>query len=448
MILVSANIATLVPKAERAAARAGLRQGQRTEELERMFDDAGADVIALQEHRLQTTGQRCGGLFSSATPQGTFDVAIWFRRSRFKQFEVTANAVSSRILSVCMTSTTQCFRFVVAHSPHSGQAADQVAMDSFCTELLSVTSPQTPDERVLLMRDFNAMVGSVRSEAIGGVGAETESKNGSRFRIFLDGTSMCAINTFAGDGSNTWYGKGTVKAVRNCFICCHKSLFPSVVSCRVIEEVELSENTRVDDRALAVSFHSSTFQFQTSKRTRILTRAPPKASRVLCGDSWRQKAFQQCLPCSIPKHIQIDEAYAEMVATQRETFRAPLCRPSKWWIGAHNSHHVNFVPRVAVAAFVMFRSVTYQVWWILQTYMKPQIFSSCVKVSPSGFVRVVRATPWLLWTKRHTSAPSLSRRKQRNTMETSKFSTSLQESLQDNLASNQYPASLWRTTPR
>ena len=188
MTVVSANMATLVPKAERAAARAGLRQGQRAEELERMFDDAGAHVIALQKHRLQTTGQSCGGLFqqvySSATP---------LRRSRFKQFETTANAVSSRILSVCMTSTTQCFRFVVAHSPHSGQAADRVAMDSFYTELLSVTSPHTPDECVLPMGDFNAVVGSVRSEAIGGVGAETESKNGSRFHNFF-GRDQCVRN--------------------------------------------------------------------------------------------------------------------------------------------------------------------------------------------------------------------------------------------------------------
>ena len=33
-----------------------------------MFDDVGADVIALQEHGLQTTGQRCGGLFQQAVP--------------------------------------------------------------------------------------------------------------------------------------------------------------------------------------------------------------------------------------------------------------------------------------------------------------------------------------------------------------------------------------------
>ena len=63
MTVASANIATLDSKAERAAARAGLRQEQRAEELERMFNDANANVIAPQEHRLQTTGQRCGGLF-------------------------------------------------------------------------------------------------------------------------------------------------------------------------------------------------------------------------------------------------------------------------------------------------------------------------------------------------------------------------------------------------
>ena len=39
--------------------------------------------------------------------------------------------------------------------------------------------------------------------------------------------------------------------------------------------------------------------------------------------------------------IQSDEAFAEIVtkiteaATQRETFRAPTCRPSKWSVGAH-----------------------------------------------------------------------------------------------------------------
>ena len=157
-----------------------------------------------------------------------------------------------------------------------------------------------------------------------------------------------------GDGSKTWYENGTVKADRNDFICCHKSLLPSVVSCRFLDGVELSVSTRVDHRALAVSFHGSDFNFQNSKKTRVHTRAPPNVSRVLSGDAWRQKALQQCLPCSIRKHIQIDEAYAEMVAkiteaaTQRETFRASICRPSKWKIGAHAwsalPHNVNFVP--------------------------------------------------------------------------------------------------------
>ena len=44
-----------------------------------------------------------------------------------------------------------------------------------------------------------------------GFGTETESKNGNRFREFLDENNMCAINTFVGDGSKTWYGNGTGK---------------------------------------------------------------------------------------------------------------------------------------------------------------------------------------------------------------------------------------------
>ena len=99
-------------------------------------------------------------------------------------------------------------------------------MDSFHTELMPVTLPQTLDERVLLMGDFNAMVGSVRSGTIGGVGAETDPKNGSRFREFLDRNSLCAINTFVGDGRKTWYGNGTVRAVRNDFHLLSQILAP------------------------------------------------------------------------------------------------------------------------------------------------------------------------------------------------------------------------------
>ena len=159
------------------------------------------------------------------------------------------------------------------------------------------------------MGDFNAVVGSVRSEAIGGVGAETESKNDNRFSEY----SICAIDTCVGHGTKTWYGNGTVKAVRNGVIA-----VTNLCSFLLCRGVEPSESTRVDHRAHAVSFHSSTFHFQTSKKTRIHTRALPKVSRVLCGDAWRQKAFQQSLSCSVPKHIQIDEAYAEMVATIME----------------------------------------------------------------------------------------------------------------------------------
>ena len=104
MTVVSANTAKLDPKADRAAARAGLRQGQRVEELERMFDDAGADVIALQEHRLQTTGQRRGGLFQyeNSAHKALSEMHFGSDEAVFKQFELTANAVNPRILSVCM----------------------------------------------------------------------------------------------------------------------------------------------------------------------------------------------------------------------------------------------------------------------------------------------------------------------------------------------------------
>ena len=79
---------------------------------------------------------------------------------------------------------------------------------------------------------------------------------------------------------------------------------------------------------------------------------------------------KQCLPCSIPKHIQIDEAHAETVAkiteaaTQRETLRAPACRPCKWWIGAHawsalqrNACHGGAIQKLHVQRMTWLRSI-------------------------------------------------------------------------------------------
>ena len=67
--------------------------------------------------------------------------------------------------------------------------------------------------------------------------------------------TICAQSThLLATAAKRGMGMELVNTVRNDFICCHKSLLPSVVSCRVLDEVELSENTRVDHRALAVSF--------------------------------------------------------------------------------------------------------------------------------------------------------------------------------------------------
>ena len=112
---------------------------------------------------------------------------------------------------------------------------------------------------------------------------------------------MCAISTFVGVGSEIWDGN----AVRNDFICCHKSLLPTIVPCRVLDEVELDETTRVDQRALAVSFDSFTFQIQIMKKARIRSSALPNVSHG--GDMWRQEAFQQCLPWSVQQNTHIYE---------------------------------------------------------------------------------------------------------------------------------------------
>ena len=113
------------------------------------------------------------------------------------------------------------------------------------------------------------MVGSVRSEAIGGVRAETES-----------------IHLLEKAKNVVWEW------------CCQSSLkrlhllsqipvpFCRVVSCRILDGVELSENTRVDHRALAVSFHSSIFSCKPVRRrefARVLLPRPVEFYVVMSG---------------------------------------------------------------------------------------------------------------------------------------------------------------------
>ena len=298
MTVVSANTATLDPKADRAAARAGLRQGQRVEELERMFDDAGADVIALQEHLLQTTGQRCGGLF-----QCVYSAHKALSEMHFGSDEAVSSSSNYPRMQLTLVFC-RCACPQSAFWPSGRRSRD----GSFC------------------------------SEAFGGVGAETESKNvvencwmGS---VCAQSTHLLAMAVKRGMGmALSKLFETTSFAVTN--LC-------SLLLCRVASMMEWnSVKTHASIRALAVSFHSSTFHVQTTKKTRICS--SQSQSRFL----W-QEAFQQCLPCSFPKHIQIDEAYAEMVAkvteaaTQRETMRAPClqtiqvvdCRPCMERTGA------------------------------------------------------------------------------------------------------------------
>ena len=88
---------------------------------------------------------------------------------------------------------------------------------------------------------------------------------------------MCAINTLVGDGSRT--GRGMGMALLKQFETTSFAVTNpcSLLLCRVVSLMKWNsgKNTRVDHTALAVPFHSSTIQFQTSKRTRI----PPFASQ-------------------------------------------------------------------------------------------------------------------------------------------------------------------------
>ena len=185
----------------------------------------------------------------------------------------------------------------------------------------------------------------------------------------------------------------------------------SVVSCRILDGVELSKNTRVDHRAFAVSSAQAPLFISKPARRREFTHVLlPESVEFYVVKRGGKKPSNSCLPRSIPKHMQIDEAFAEMVAkiteaaTQRETFRALVCRPSKWWTGPHAwsaLQRKRFSLRKfrsdrwqwSRAAFVMFRSAIHRgVVDLSNVQEAADIFFMCQRVSRWSKAHLMRVS--------------------------------------------------------
>ena len=88
---------------------------------------------------------------------------------------------------------------------------------------------------------------------IGGAGAEKETDSGQLFRIMLNRTSMCAVNTLW-DAGWTWQSTRMTTS-RIDFVCCDVACGDKVLDCRVVDEVDLTMDASVDHRMIMMTMH-------------------------------------------------------------------------------------------------------------------------------------------------------------------------------------------------
>ena len=88
---------------------------------------------------------------------------------------------------------------------------------------------------------------------IGRAGAEKETDSGQLFRLMLNRTSMCAVNTLW-DAGWTWQSTRMTTS-RIDFLCCDVAWGDKVLDCRVVDEVVLTMDASVDHRMIMMMMH-------------------------------------------------------------------------------------------------------------------------------------------------------------------------------------------------
>jgi hypothetical protein len=211
--VATANVCTLDPAGARKWGNApihnGLAQHGRVAILERMFEEHHLAVVSLQEGRLSPSQVRHGVnytmVIAGASPAGCYGSQIWIQRS-LARFLGAHFVTSPRTLAVEIKYLPHSIWYISAHAPSAHAKTEELRefwhdLDSTYMKCVD----QDHDARVIVLGDFNAHLGSVRSEAVGGCCPTKECRSGTRFRGFLESHSLRALNTFSG-GGYSWTG--------------------------------------------------------------------------------------------------------------------------------------------------------------------------------------------------------------------------------------------------
>ena len=201
---LSYNVLTMydpnVPKGkQQRTGDIGLMIAGKREVLKRQLLDRQVWLAGFQETRLHTSATLSDGNFImlnvAANSAGQYGCALWINKQyvyavagdtkyRITADQVTITSYSERHLQAFLE--TPCLRLLVlvAHGPRARKSQDPDVQSFWQARTRDILQrPQGAD--FLLLADANAHVGSIETDSIGQVGAESENWEGECFHSFL-----------------------------------------------------------------------------------------------------------------------------------------------------------------------------------------------------------------------------------------------------------------------
>ena len=280
-----------------------LAQLGRVQILEQKMMEAGADIIGIQESRIQLSNHVDGmyyDMYSAAADQkGDYGVQPWVRKA-LGVIKCAVQPLTPRCLTAVLALKDGWqLSLVVAHAPIEDDVYEAKGM--FWSEVGAATQrlrDRYPKAVLCVLIDANAHVGSVQSCAIGSAGKQTENDNGERFRRYADEARVKAVNTFVEHAAApTWFGRNQQRGQRIDYTCCDRAAGNAVVGAHVMTEVDLATAVKRDHIAVAMDIDPGRLRAATAGSDNDLGKqrvnAPVKPDAASLTEPWRRAKFQR-----------------------------------------------------------------------------------------------------------------------------------------------------------
>ena len=212
-------------------------------------------IIGVQEGRTKEEQLRAGVHYqmvvATASENGSYGAQAWFHNSLGPEF-LAVNVVNPRLMAVASKlSLSELSVFVTLIVGHA---------------LTSVSDLEDPS-------NFFRQTG------------EKETESGQLFRIMLNRTSMCAVNTFWDAG---WKWQSTrMTTSRIDFVWCDVACGDNVLDCQDVDEVDLTMDASVDHKMIMMTIHVDVC-VKEQKRARSEAAVKP----VMLNDPSAKRAFK------------------------------------------------------------------------------------------------------------------------------------------------------------